>query len=199
MRATIACLALMAMFGTGALARQASTAKATPAAGAQMAASPITDSVKGYYENVRTWISKSAEMMAEKDYTFHPATIPAADKAEIRTFGGLIGHVAQENFTFCAAAVGAKQPAGTETIDKKTAKADLQKALADSFAYCDRTWAGTNDKNASSPTELPFGLGKSTRLGTLVFNTTHDSEHYGNMVTYLRAKGLVPPSSAPAK
>jgi len=164
-----------------------------------MAASPITDSVKGYYDNMRTWISKSAEMMAEKDYSFHPATMAAADKAEIRTFGALIGHVAQENFTFCAASVGAKQPAGTETIDKKTTKADLQKALADSFAYCDRLWAGTNDKNASAPTELPFGLGKSTRLGTLVFNTTHDSEHYGNMVTYLRAKGLVPPSSAPAK
>jgi uncharacterized damage-inducible protein DinB len=162
-------------------------------------ASPITDSVKGYYDNLRTWITKSAEVVAEKDYAFHPATLPAADKAEIRTFGALIGHVAQENFTFCAAATGDNPPAGTDAIGKKTAKADLQKALADSFAYCDKTWAGTNDKNGSAPASLPFGLGKSTRLGTLVFNTTHDSEHYGNIVTYLRAKGIVPPSSAPAK
>ena len=199
MRATIACLALAAMYGGPALAQQAGTMKSATGPVAQTAASPITDSVKGYYDNMRTWFTKSAEMMAEKDYAFHPATMPAADKAEIRTFGGLIGHVAQENYVFCAAATGEKAPASSDGIDKKTVKADLQKALAESFAFCDRIWAGTNDKNASTPTALPFGLGKSTRLGTLVFNTTHDSEHYGNIVTYLRAKGLVPPSSAPAR
>lgn len=196
MRATVTVLAVMAVCGSAVLARQGSPSKAAPAAGTQAAASPITDSVKGYYNNIRTWITKSTDVMAEKDYGWHPTTMPASDKAEIRTFGGLIGHIAQENFTFCAAAAGATQPAGTDTIDKKTAKADLQKALADSFAYCDKMWAGTNDKNAATPTTLPFGLGNSTRLGTLVFNTTHDSEHYGNIVTYLRAKGLVPPSSA---
>jgi len=193
---TMVCLAVATALGTAVLAQQGSPAKSAPAPAAQMAASPIRDSVKGYYDNLRTWITKSADVMAEKDYAFHPATMPAADKAEIRTFGGLIGHIAQENFIFCAAATGDQPPAGSDAIDKKTAKADLQKALADSFAYCDKVWAGTTDKNGASAATLPFGLGKSTRLGTLVFNSTHDSEHYGNIVTYLRGKGIVPPSSA---
>jgi hypothetical protein len=34
-----------------------------------------------------------------------------------------------------------------------------------------------------------------TRLGVLSFNTAHDNEHYGNIVTYMRLKSLVPPSS----
>jgi uncharacterized damage-inducible protein DinB len=29
-------------------------------------------------------------------------------------------------------------------------------------------------------------------------NATHDYEHYGNVVTYMRLLGLVPPSSQPA-
>jgi uncharacterized damage-inducible protein DinB len=198
MRVIMVCVAVTAVLGAGVLARQGSP-KTAPAQAPQSAARPITDSVKGYYDNLRTWITKSAEIMAEKDYAFHPATMPSPDKAEIRTFGGVIGHVAQENFIFCAAATGEKPPASSEGTDKKMAKADLQKALAESFAFCDKIWADTNDRNGASPATLPFGLGKSTRLGTLVFNSTHDAEHYGNIVTYLRAKGLVPPSSAPAK
>lgn len=183
-------LALAALAGAAGAARLSAQA---------MTGNPITDSMKGYYDNLKTWLTKSAEVMPEKDYGFHPATMPAADKQEIRTFGGLIGHVAQENYLFCSTASGMPQPAGGDKIDQKTAKADLQKALADSFAFCDKAWAATTDKNASTPINLPFNLGKSTRLGTLVFNTTHDSEHYGNVVTYLRGKGIVPPSSAPAK
>ena len=33
------------------------------------------------------------------------------------------------------------------------------------------------------------------RLTVLSVNTAHTDEHYGNMVTYLRLKGIVPPSS----
>ena len=31
----------------------------------------------------------------------------------------------------------------------------------------------------------------------LFFNSSHAWEHYGNVVTYLRLKGIVPPSSEP--
>jgi uncharacterized damage-inducible protein DinB len=187
------CFALAVAMAAPAMAQGQMAPK--PMAGAN----PLTNSLKGYYDNVKDWVTKSAALMAEKDYSFHPATMPAPDKAEIRTFGAIIGHVAQENYLFCGTASGMAAPAGSDTIEKsKTMKADLQKALADSFAFCDRAWAATNDKNAATPMDLPFNLGKNTRLGTLSFNTTHDAEHYGNLVTYLRAKGLVPPSSAPA-
>ena len=39
-----------------------------------------------------------------------------------------------------------------------------------------------------------FG-GDQPRLAVLSFNTAHDFEHYGNLVTYMRLKDIVPPSS----
>ena len=161
-----------------------------------MTASPITDAERATYNNYKGDLTKSAEQMPEKDYASKPATMPAADKKEIRTFGEILSHVAEENGLFCGTAAGTQAPSTTPAAQTKAA---IQKALADSFAVCDKAWAGTTDQNAATPVDLPFGLGKSTRLAALSFNTAHDSEHYGNVVTYLRAKGLVPPSSQPAK
>ena len=163
-------------------------------------ADPIVGSARVAYDTMKRFIVAAAGEMPEKDYGSKPATIPAADKQEIRTFGQIIGHVAQENFMFCAAAQAQAAPPGTETIEKtKTSKADLQQALADSFSYCDRAWAETTDRNAATPGKYPDGipLPPPTRIGALVFNSSHDAEHYGNLVTYLRARGLVPPSSQP--
>ena len=42
---------------------------------------------------------------------------------------------------------------------------------------------------------MKFGRGERSLSGILNFNVAHDFEHYGNIVTYLRIKGLVPPSS----
>ena len=77
---------------------------------------------------------------------------------------------------FCASAQAQTAAAGlTETIEKtRTSKADLQKALADSFNYCDRAWAGTTDSNAAAPGKYPDGipLPAPTRIGALVFNAS---------------------------
>ena len=43
--------------------------------------------------------------------------------------------------------------------------------------------------------EMPFNMGKAARAKALVSNIGHNNEHYGNLVTYFRLKGLVPPSS----
>jgi uncharacterized damage-inducible protein DinB len=164
-------------------------------------ADPIVGSARVAYDTMKRYLVAAADEMPEKDYGSRPATLPAADKKEIRTFGQVIGHVAQENFMFCASAQAQAAPSGTETIEKtKTSKADLQQALADSFNYCDRAWAETTDRNAATAGRYPdgFPLPPTTRLGALVFNSSHDAEHYGNLVTYLRARGLVPPSSPPA-
>ena len=45
--------------------------------------------------------------------------------------------------------------------------------------------------------ESAGGRGTRTKIGNLIYNTSHINEHYGNLVTYLRLKGMVPPSSAP--
>jgi uncharacterized damage-inducible protein DinB len=158
---------------------------------------PLVESTKKYYNFVKDNLVKAAAEMPAVDYTFHPATMPASDKQEIRTFGALVGHVADANYLFCGRATDMTAPAGMSDNEHQKAKADLQAALKASFDFCDAAWAATTDQNASTPADLPENMGPSTRLGVLTFNTGHDAEHYGNVVTYLRAKGLVPPSSAP--
>ena len=81
----------------------------------------------------------------------------------------------------------------TDIEKTKTTKADLQKALADSFAFCEAQFDAMTDAKAAEMTD--FFRGKQPRLNVLQFNIAHDFEHYGNLVTYLRIKGLVPPSS----
>jgi uncharacterized damage-inducible protein DinB len=181
----VACLVGISVAG-GSAQRQAATA------------SPIAGSIRSAHEIVKGYLTKSAEMVPQEKYTFKPAGIAA----EVRNFGQLIGHVANANYLFCGAAIGQAMqgetgPGGVDN-EKKTAKAELQKALADSFAFCDKAFAAVNDGNGGQAvTSLP--IGPTTKLGALAFNNAHEFEHYGNIVTYLRAMGMVPPSSAPAK
>ena len=146
---------------------------------------PMTKATKGWFDVVKGYITKSAEQVSEANYAFKPTP-------EVRSFGQLIGHVADSNYEICSAAAGEKPP--VNDVEKtKTAKADLQKALAESFAYCDKVWAGVTDAKGTEMVKF-FG-GQQPRLAVLGFNTSHDFEHYGNIVTYMRLKGMVPPSS----
>ncbi len=76
-------------------------------------------------------------------------------------------------------------------------KAALVKGLTDSLAYCDKVYAATTDANFADLVKL-LGPGdhQTARGAVLLFNTTHNNEHYGNIVVYMRLKGHVPPSSA---
>ena len=136
------------------------------------------------YENIKGNIIKSAEQMPEANYSFKPTP-------EVRSFGQLVGHMANANFAICSTAKGEKSPA-TQDFEKVTEKAALVKAVKDAFAYCDPVFKMA-DASFSPMAEL-FGM-KMSRLGFLMLNVTHDNEHYGNMVTYFRLKGMVPPSS----
>jgi len=189
MKKIVASLIVASVSAAGVVAQQRTGAPpSTPAA----SANPLVSSTKFGYDVFRGYLTKAAEQMKDTDYEFKPAGVAA----EVRTFGQLIGHLADANLGICAAAAGTAPPATPKDAEKtlKT-KAELQKALADAFAFCDRAWAGTTDANAAGAADMPFGMGKSTRLAILAFNSTHNGEHYGNIVTYMRAKGLVPPSS----
>ena len=104
----------------------------------------------------------------------------------------MFGHIADANGLICSMAAGTKNPA-TGSAEKLTTKAELEKALAAGFAVCDAAFKAVTTANANEPVEL-FGM-KHTRLGALAFNATHLFEHYGNLVTYMRINGIVPPSS----
>jgi len=80
----------------------------------------------------------------------------------------------------------------SQVNEKKTAKAELIQALKDAAASCEAAYAQA-DAATSAPVDF-FGM-KVNRMFTLQFNGAHTMEHYGNIVTYMRLKGLTPPSS----
>lgn len=140
--------------------------------------------VRGLYVTVRGYITASADQVSEADYAFKPTP-------EVRSFGQLVGHVANSGYLFCAAALGEQAPQMPDA-EKLTSKAELVAALKASFEYCDR--AHQLDPAKANEAISFFGQ-PHTRLSVLAFNMGHDFEHYGNMVTYMRLKGMVPPSS----
>lgn len=155
-------------------------------AGMASAQDAMITATKNQFALIKGNVVKAAAKVAEADYAFKPTP-------EVRSFGELVGHVANANYMICAAAAGEKSPS-TSNIEKTvTGKAALEKALAESFAYCDGVFAKMTAATATE--EVKFFTGPTPRLGILAFNNMHDMEHYGNMVTYMRLKGLVPPSS----
>jgi len=141
------------------------------------------DAVRPLYERIRDLYLKSADLMPEADYVFRPTE-------KVRSYGELLGHVANENYLFCANALGQENP--NQADFEKVGKAALLQALKASFEYCDPAYRMDEMKAME---ETTFFGNKGSRLWVLMFNVSHDSEHYGNIVTYLRMKGLVPPSS----
>lgn len=161
-------------------------------AGAQMApaagAHPLSGSLKRMFDGVKLNLKESAEKVPEADYAFKPTP-------EVRSFGQLIGHVANAHFGYCARAKGEKSPSA-EDFEKTTGKAALLQALNDSIAYCDGLYGSMTDQAAM---EMLPGQNPSPRVSTLIFIVSHDNEHYGNLVTYMRLKGIVPPSTERAQ
>ena len=148
-------------------------------------ANPITASEKGFYGYVSNTVIGAAQKMPEENYSFKP--VP-----EVRSFGQLVGHVAEENYFFCSLVTGATSP-GKDIEKTKTSKADLVAALKDAVAYCNTAFEGMTDAKGAQMTKfMNFDVAKMTLFS---LNTAHTDEHYGNMVTYLRIKGIVPPTS----
>jgi len=168
-------LSALAIMPIGVFAQEGST---TPA-------NPISASEKGFYTLVSGEVVAAAEKMPEENYSFKPTP-------EVRSFGQLVGHEADAQYFFCATAAGEPNP--MKSIEKtKTSKADLVAALKDAVAYCTKVYTSMTDAQGSQMVKMMnFDVAKLTVLSV---NTAHTDEHYGNMVTYLRLKGIVPPSS----
>ena len=143
------------------------------------------DAARANWQGTANYITRAAEQMTEADYAYKPV-------ATVRSFGQLIGHIAGSQYMFCAIAMG-DASRGEDDIEKsKTTKADLVAALKASNDYCAKAYA-MNDAQSAGMIKL-FGQDRS-KMHTLVMNASHISEHYGNIVTYMRMKGMVPPSS----
>lgn len=150
------------------------------------AGSPLVASVRGGYELVKGHLLKAVDQIPEELFEFKATP-------DVRSLGGLFAHVADGNFGICSAGSGEKPPMMGVEKSKKT-KAEIKEALAASFKFCDAAFDGLTEARAAETVKF-FGPGPHTRLSTLSFNAHHAWEHYGNIVTYMRLKGLVPPSS----
>jgi uncharacterized damage-inducible protein DinB len=152
-------------------------------------ANPLTTDALKTWSRVEAVLLRAAEKMPEESYAFKP--VP-----EVRSFGQIIGHVVDSQNGLCSRVSGKERP--QRAVEKtKTAKADLVAALKEAGAFCDAAFEGLTDANAS---EMVTTYGRQqARLFALFGLTLHSLEHYGNLVTYMRLKGLVPPSSEPRK
>jgi uncharacterized damage-inducible protein DinB len=158
-----------------------------PAAVALAQDNPLSAFNKFGYAQVKNILLRSAEKMPEENYNFKPTD-------GVRSFGQIVGHVADSQYFFCSIVLGEKNP--TLKIEQtKTSKTDLIAALKDAFAYCDKAYDGMTDASATQMVKL-MGM-DLPKLGVLMGNSMHSGEHYGNLVTYLRMKNIVPPSSEP--
>ena len=147
----------------------------------------LVKDAQGQWKQASTNVLKAAQKMPAEKYDYRASP-------EVRTFGGFVGHVADAGVMFCAAAAGEKKtPPGAEKTMKT--KEALVAALTESIAYCDKVYAGVTGAAALETVKF-FGQDR-TRAGVMFFNNMHTYEHYGNIVTYMRANGLVPPSSEP--
>ena len=149
----------------------------------------VAASIKSGYAGVKRNLIEAAQAMPESDYGFKP-------NPDIRAFGQLFGHVANAQFLYCSAARGEENPNMGHNLEELTSKADIVKALQDSFTYCDAAYDALTDDNLQQMTTNPMGRGQIARGAILANNVVHNNEMYGTTAVYMRAHGMVPPSTA---
>jgi uncharacterized damage-inducible protein DinB len=161
----------------------------------QPPANPLSTWLRNAYMVNRNNIVRSAEKMPEENYGMRPGP-----QEEVRTFGQQVGHVARFNYLWCAQAKDEKNPSAGTDLEKLPTKAELLKALNDAFAYCDGAYAALTDASGMEVIDITQESGRQTRnlrMALLILNYGHNNEIYGNLVTYLRIKSIVPSSSEP--
>lgn len=136
------------------------------------------------FDDLSRWLIQTVEQVPESLYAYKPN--PA-----VRSMSALMGHVVNAHYLFCAGALGTPEPEHPD-YETVTDQATLLNGMKASTEYCNTAYQ-LSDAEALKETQF-FGS-TITRLGVLVWNATHDGEHYGNLVVYMRANGMTPPSS----
>jgi uncharacterized damage-inducible protein DinB len=150
-------------------------------------ANPLVTVSKNIYAISKNDILGSVDKIPDEVWSFQPTK-------DVRTVAQLFAHVADAQYEFCGVAAEGKSISKDIEKTHKT-KAEIVPALQEAFAYCDGAYAKMTDAGAAEMVSF-FNM-KITKLGAMDFNTAHNMEHYGNLVTYMRIKGIVPPSSEP--
>src|SRR5215469_2805045 len=132
----------------------------------QSSDNPFSATNKGGYERTKGILLRSAEKMPEQNYSFRPVD-------SVRSYGQIIGHLADAQYLFCSTASGEKNP--NLKIEKtKTSKADLVAALKEGFAYCDKVYNSMTDAQATQTVKF-FGT-DVPKFAVLSVNIGHNME-----------------------
>jgi hypothetical protein len=143
------------------------------------------------YEQIKGNLTQAAEAVPESGWGFKPSTLE-----DTRTYGQVIGHVANAQFFQCSGPSGMANPnQGNDLEDAARTRAEVIKGLADSFAFCDKAFGMLTDANAMEGVSGGRG-GPSPRALLLMNVVAHSNEMYGTAAVYLRAQNIVPPSTA---
>jgi len=163
----------------------ASVVRAQAPAGGQKV--QLSEGLRRSYNAIKMNLTEAAEKVSEADYSYRPSP-------EIRPYGAQLAHVANSQFNSCAAARGEANPNQGQNLEQtKTTRADIIKALADSFAFCDPAFTALTDQSA---VELVKQGNNEVARGSVLANLiAHGNEEYGIMTVYIRMKGMVPPST----
>jgi uncharacterized damage-inducible protein DinB len=145
----------------------------------------LVSDTKLNYDMASKYLLAAAKKMPDDRYSFRPAP-------DVRTFGQLVGHIAESQYIACDPIRGKEYKPHNLERGLNT-KADLVAALETAVGYCQETW--TTLKPGALADKVKLFNRDRTKLGVLDIATAHAFEHYGNMVTYLRMNGVVPPSS----
>jgi uncharacterized damage-inducible protein DinB len=148
---------------------------------------PLVTVSKAIYNISKGDILKSVDKIPDEMWSYQPVK-------DVRTVAQMFAHVADAQYEFCGIVVEGKSVSKDIEKNQKT-KAEIVPALKEAFAYCDAAYVKLTDSSAADILPL-FGM-RITKLGAMDFNTAHNMEHYGNLITYMRIKGIVPPSSEP--
>ncbi len=147
--------------------------------------------LQGQYATLKRNITGSVDKMPAEHFAFKP--VP-----EVMSYAEMLTHIVETQYGYCSTVKGAAN-AGASLNFKVTDKAAVGQLVKDSFAYCDDAFAAVTNENAlemltrgSAPNQRQLA-----RVNQLTQLIVHGNEHYGNLVTYMRIKGIVPPSSAP--
>jgi len=162
---------------------------------AQDRVDPMAATVAPWFSMIEKSFVGLADAMPADKYGFKPTNGAFKD---VRTFGEQVKHVACANFAFYNEIEKKTPPESCETGGPSSAKtkAELMAYLRESFAYAGRVLKALTPANAMEPVSGPYG-GDSTRLGIATLSIWHASDHYGQLVVYLRMNGIVPPASQP--
>jgi uncharacterized damage-inducible protein DinB len=147
--------------------------------------------LQGQYATLKRNLTGAAEKMPAEHFSFRPTP-------DVRTYAELFAHTIETQYYFCNVVKGGTDPAAGKKLEKTvTDKAGVVQMVKDGFAYCDDVFAGLTDEKLQAM--ITMGTAPKTWQAAggnqLTMVVVHGNEHYGNMVTYMRIKGIVPPSS----